>query len=413
MIGRPGSTARPRGIRRAAVPRMIRQLVSTRLALRGVALLLYSAAVLARRIAPIPRRRIPLRVVQIAPASFGDDGVVGGGERYPVALAEAMARHVDTVFVSFGSERRTIRRGALRIEIYPALRLMNGMPFDPVSYEFLEQLLWADVVHCHQYRTLVTNLAIVAGAALRRAVFLTDLGGAASHFSDSLPISRFVTAVLPVSGFGARTLGLEAPTRVIFGGVGPHLIADATEVPRQRKVLFVGRLLPHKGIDVLIRAIDPDVTLEIIGRPYNPEYFQLLQELAAGKDVRFVTDASDEDLHRAYREAAVTVLPSVYLDVYGTRHAVPELLGLVLLESMACGTPTICTDVGGMPEFVEDGVTGFVVPPNDPDALRERINHLVRNPEIVAQMGQRGRERVLERFTWDAVARRCLAAYEA
>jgi glycosyltransferase involved in cell wall biosynthesis len=176
-------------------------------------------------------------------------------------------------------------------------------------------------------------------------------------------------------------------------------------------VLFVGRLLPHKGIDDLIRAVEAGWELVIMGRPYQPEYFALLQGLAADKNVRFVTDASDEDLVRAYQEAAVTVLPSVYRDTYGVHHEIPELLGLVLLESMACGTPAICTDVGGMPEFVEEGVTGFVVPPNSPGALRERIAFLVENPQEAARMGQRGRETVARRFTWRAVAERCLQAY--
>jgi starch synthase len=97
--------------------------------------------------------------------------------------------------------------------------------------------------------------------------------------------------------------------------------------------------------------------------------------------------------------------------VYGTTQKMPELLGLVMLESMACGTPVVCTDVGGMPEFVEEGVTGFIVPPNDPRALRERINYLLQNPEAALKMGRAGRRAVSEKFTWDVAARRCLAAY--
>jgi colanic acid/amylovoran biosynthesis glycosyltransferase len=64
-----------------------------------------------------------------------------------------------------------------------------------------------------------------------------------------------------------------------------------------------------------------------------------------------------------------------------------------------------------MPEIVEDGVTGFVIPPNDAEALREKISWLLEHPQQAREMGQEGRRRVLERFTWDAVARRCLEAY--
>ena len=82
----------------------------------------------------------------------------------------------------------------------------------------------------------------------------------------------------------------------------------------------------------------------------------------------------------------------------------PELLGNVLLESMACGTPVICSDVGGMPEVVEDGLTGFVVPPNEPDALHRRIGELAGDQRLCREMGRRSRERVLERFTWERAA---------
>ena len=84
--------------------------------------------------------------------------------------------------------------------------------------------------------------------------------------------------------------------------------------------------------------MDADQPLELIGKAYRSDYFQLLQSLSSGKQVRFTLDASDEDLIAAYQRSLVTVLPSVYEDIYGTRSEVPELLGLVLLESMACGT---------------------------------------------------------------------------
>ncbi|MGH7918000.1 MAG: glycosyltransferase, partial [Candidatus Binataceae bacterium] len=113
----------------------------------------------------------------------------------------------------------------------------------------------------------------------------------------------------------------------------------------------------------------------------------------------------------AYRRACCVVLPSVYKTLYGDETRVPELLGQTLLEAMACGTPVICTEVASMPEIVEDGVNGFIVPPNDPTALREKIAWLLNNPHHAAAMGKAGRQRVLDRFTWPAVVRRCLEAY--
>ena len=122
----------------------------------------------------------------------------------------------------------------------------------------------------------------------------------------------------------------------------------------------------------------------------------------------FVTTAMTQRLARAYRRCFLClVLPSVYKTMYGDESKVPELLGQTLLEAMACATPVICTDVASMPEIVEDGVTGFVVPPNNPAALGEKMRWLVDHPEPAQAMGQAARRRVLEKFTWPMVVQRC------
>jgi len=182
-------------------------------------------------------------------------------------------------------------------------------------------------------------------------------------------------------------------------------------VPREKRVLFVGRLLPHKGIDHLIKAVDNTMELRIIGRAYDPLYFGYLNWLAQGKNVTFKTELDDAELPGEYASATVTVLPSVYRSDNGDVYQQPELLGLTLLESMACGTPAICSDVGAMPEVVQDGLTGFVVPPSDPVRLGDKLRLLLADPEQAARLGEAGRQRVLDYFTWDKTAERCLQAY--
>jgi glycosyltransferase involved in cell wall biosynthesis len=105
------------------------------------------------------------------------------------------------------------------------------------------------------------------------------------------------------------------------------------------------------------------------------------------------------------------VLPSVYRTMYGAEYQVPELLGQTLLEGMACGRPVICTRVASMPEIVEDGVCGFIVAPNDPVELAGRIGWLREHPIEAAAMGAAARQRMLEKFTWPQVVRRCLEFY--
>ena len=108
------------------------------------------------------------------------------------------------------------------------------------------------------------------------------------------------------------------------------------------RVLFAGRLLPHKGIDDLVKAVPDDMDLDIAGRPLDPHYLEDLRTLARGKRVVFHHDYDDSALVDAYRQALCVVLPSVYRSCYGEESRIPELLGQTLLEAMACATPAIC-----------------------------------------------------------------------
>ena len=176
-------------------------------------------------------------------------------------------------------------------------------------------------------------------------------------------------------------------------------------------MLFVGRVLPHKGIDDLIRGLPTGLSLTIAGPRPDRQYANALVALGAHKNVTFKEGLDDNQLVLEYRRALCVVLPSVYRTAGGLETAVPELLGQTLLEGMACEAATVCTNVASMPEIVENGTTGCVVPPNDPDAIGVQLQMLHDLPERARAMGRAGRRRVLQRFTWDAVVTRCLEAY--
>jgi glycosyltransferase involved in cell wall biosynthesis len=177
--------------------------------------------------------------------------------------------------------------------------------------------------------------------------------------------------------------------------------------------VFVGRLLPHKGIDYLIEAMPANVLLRVLGRPYDPAYLNKLRELATDKYVEFVTDADDSQIVEDLQTATVAALPSVYTTRDGAITFVPELLGLAAVEAMACATPVVATEVGSLPEVVQDGATGWLVPPNDVGALRTAIQAALNDPVTASAFGAAARRRVEESFTWEAVARRCLRGYAA
>ena len=355
-------------------------------------------------------------VLHLVPALFdARDGVIGGAERYVLELARHMANVVPTRLVTFGEQERDERIGSLPIRVIGGARFVRGQRANPVSAALIGEVRRARVVHCHQQHVVMSSLAAVIARLFRARVFCTDLGGGGWDVSAYVSTDRWYHGHLHISEYSRKIAGHSgAPwAHVVFGGVDAGKFSPDPSTPRDGTVLFVGRLLPHKGINDLIDAIEPGVRAEIIGPPADARYLSELETRARGKQIRFRPDCDDAALVEAYRRAACVVLPSVYRDMYGRETRVPELLGQTLLEGMACGAPGICTDVASLPEVVEHGVTGLVVPPNDPTALRAAICWLSRHPDPAQAMGERGRRRVLERFNWDTVVRHCLQAYAA
>ena len=352
-----------------------------------------------------------MRVTHIVPALFGPDGLVGGAERYACELARHMAAAVPTTLVGFGDVAREEWRGPLRVRTLPAWHV-RGQRSNPFSLAILRELEQADVVHCHQHHVLVSSVAAAWGRVRRRRVFVSDLGGGGWDVSAYVPTDAWFHGHLHLSEYSREVFGhaANARARVVGGGVDTVRFSPDPAVRRDGGALFVGRLLPHKGVGDLIAGVPPHVPLTIVGPRPDDATRARLEASAAGKDVTFRYDLSDEALVHEYRRALCVVLPSVYRTPAGETR-VPELLGQTLLEGMACGAAAMCTRVASLPEVVEDGVTGFVVPPHDPGAIGERLAWLAAHREQAAVIGASGRERVLRRFTWDAVVSRCLAAY--
>jgi len=348
------------------------------------------------------------------PALFDEnDGIVGGAERYVWELARHMAREVPTTLLSFGSSDRSFSEGPLQVRVLGKPFRVRGSRHNPLSPRIFPELLRADVVHCHQQHLLVSSLSALAGRITGRRVFVTDLGGGGWDFSSYVSTDRWFHGHLHISEYSRRVMGQEGKpwSHVILTGVDTEKFSPDPNTPKTGGALFVGRLLAHKGIDRVIEALPEDLPLDIVGRPYDPRYFSVLQQLAAGKIVRFHLDLDDSKLVETYRRACCVVLPSLYRDRFGNETRVPELMGQTLLEGMACGIPVVCTDVASMPEAVVDGVTGFIVPPDDLSAMRGAITTLMRNPDLAVRFGAAGRERMRSIFSWQAVVRRCLEHY--
>jgi alpha-maltose-1-phosphate synthase len=213
---------------------------------------------------------------------------------------------------------------------------------------------------------------------------------------------------------------------VIHNGIDPEIyrpqpspdtLARFGINPSRPFVLFNGRITRQKGLPHLLSAalkLDRQYQLVIVASsPDTPEIAAEVAALAGrvaaerGNLVWIDHFISREDLIHLHSHAAVFVCPSIY-----------EPFGLVILEAMACETPVVASRVGGIPEIVVEGETGYLVDfdPADLDrftgALAERIEELLRDTTLAAKMGKAGRERVLQHFGWPAIAAQTVQLYE-
>ena len=186
--------------------------------------------------------------------------------------------------------------------------------------------------------------------------------------------------------------------------------------PHELIIVYVGRMLPRKDVRNVIRALallhDLPVKLLLVGgdtalpdREVTPE-IGALQDLADSLGVRdrvtFVGKRQPDQLQYYYAAGDVAVTTPWY-----------EPFGLTPLEAMACGRPIVGSAVGGLMYTIEDGVTGLLVPPRNPEALAEKLGELLRDPQRRRSMGRAARRRVEREFTWPLVAERTAALYDS
>jgi len=190
--------------------------------------------------------------------------------------------------------------------------------------------------------------------------------------------------------------------------------------PDDQMVLFVGRIEPLKGVDTLIQAMsclnfgeftsEKPIRLTIIGGDpdVNPEEMskemarlqKMCNDLLMGKMVIFLGKRDQDTLPYYYSAADVLVMPSHY-----------ESFGMVALEAMACGTPVIASQVGGLAFLVQDGVTGYHVPDDDPNELCERLKQLLSDNELRRTLGIQANKYAQE-YSWDKITEQIVRLYK-
>ena len=216
--------------------------------------------------------------------------------------------------------------------------------------------------------------------------------------------------VAAISSYTAREIAelVHVPVRVIPYGLGFDESLAAARPPRAPGgsflILYVGNLIPRKGVGFLIDALHRlpaslNARLLILGEGTDrPKLEQQVRDLGLNGRVSMPGRVPEPDLHRAFREANVLVLPSI-VDQRGDT----EGLGVVLLEALAYRIPVIGSAIGGITDIISDGQTGLLVRPEDPAAIATAIERIATDPALAERLALAGSGRVRERFGWDAI----------
>ena len=372
--------------------------------------------------------------------------IVGGLGRHVAALTSALGRAghgVDVVAREHPSAPAVESRGPVhvaRVDASPPV-----VPFDdllPWVMAFNTAVLAAgaraarerpvDVVHVHDWlvASAGAELADLLDVPLVATVHATEWGRHRGHLPPGVSptihavegwLTERADAVITCSSYmrdQVRELfgRPEAAIDVIPNGVDVGWFAlDPAEVRAFRRtlaedgthlVLFAGRLEYEKGVQTVLHALERVTDLAGPVRflvagvgTYTDELRALVERLGLGHRVRFTGFLEEQALRLHYAAADVAVAPSLY-----------EPFGLVAAEAMACGTPVVASDTGGLREILAGG-HGLTFPPEDAEELADRIVEVLTDPALAADLVARGLRHIRARFDWDDVATRTAAVY--
>ncbi len=176
--------------------------------------------------------------------------------------------------------------------------------------------------------------------------------------------------------------------------------------PEEKLIFFVGRMVPEKGVQVLIQAM-PEILaayknakLVVVGGGNKNHLIELAEQLQLGDKVFFTGYVDDDTLLKLYNVIDVAVFPSLY-----------EPFGIVALEAMGAHVPVIVSSVGGLQEVVDHGVTGLTAWSDNPDSLAWAVLRMLKNPYSAQQMAENAYRKVVDQFNWGRIADQTLAVY--
>jgi glycogen synthase len=364
--------------------------------------------------------------------------VYGGAGVVVDHLSRALARRASVEVRCFGDNDQSMPN--LAVHGYSSWERLAGGPeaaYAPalealsVGLAMARDPVRADVVHTHTWYVGLGGMLVQAIHGLPLVVTLHSLeplrpwkadqlgtGYLVSSWAERLAVERADRVIAVSAQMRADILAnfRVEPERVVvlhngvdaqaFTRTDRRVALDRHGV-REPYALFVGRISEQKGIFQLLqaaRSLPEGVRLVLCASsPDTPELLARLQAAVSGRpQIHWINAMLPvEEVVQIYSHAAVFVCPSIY-----------EPFGIINLEAMACGTPVVASRVGGIPEVVVDGETGWLVEPGDPVALAGALRTALADPERARRMGEAGRRRVEAHFSWDRIAALTMEVYQ-
>ncbi len=371
--------------------------------------------------------------------------VIGGLAMHVYDLSTSMARQgVDVTVVTCGDAALTERErvdgvDVLRVRPYDlptgdilgwSLQLNVAMLERAINYVNHEGPV--DIIHAHDWLVAYAARALKHGYRIPMVatVHATEYGrnnGLHNQLQRSIgDIEWWLTyeawRVICCSSYMVdevrRVFSLPSDKiRLIPNGVYPEKLRqkevppgfkDRWALPYERIVFFVGRLVPEKGVQVLLEAVPkiltycPEAKFVIAGTgPFQDFLRQKANDLALGDKVLFAGYVSEEDRDCLYQVADVAVFPSLY-----------EPFGIVALEAMAAGTPVVVSDSGGLAEIVSNNEDGLWAITGSANSLADRVIEILSNPNLAQRLAQNAMNKVYAQYDWKIISANTIAVYE-
>ena len=403
-------------------------------------------------------RRIALISEHASPLAMLGGADAGGQNVYVAHVARRLAAAGDLVDVFTRRDSEALDEC---VGLAPGVRVFHVPAGPPVEVAKEHLLPWMpefsawmldrlrrerpyDLVHANFFMSGLVAARISAELGVPFVVTFHALGRVRRQFqgaADGFPSARFaieerivaeadrIIAECPQDRDDLIRLYDADPARIAvvpcgfdpeeFAPMRPHLARQRLGLPADDLVLLqLGRMVPRKGVDTAIRTVArlraghgvPARLLVVGGAQRRPDpaaepelgrLADIAREEGVEDQVEFVGRRDRDELRLYYAAADVFITTPWY-----------EPFGITPLEAMACGTPVIGSAVGGIKFSVRHGETGYLVPPNDPDAVAERVAYLYRRPELLARLGRQATRSVAEEFTWERVVDRLASVYD-